>query len=97
MQAKKKLAILELITGIFGWVWIVTSIAALYYLAMVIFSNNTWTNFFWAFGASIIARWLAKGFRDNKIRLTYEAHFISEGLTPEEAAQKWAQETIGGE
>lgn len=55
---------------------------------MVIFSDNTWSNFLWAFGFSIIAKWLSKRFDDNKKRVAYEAHLISEDLSPEEATKK---------
>lgn len=96
MQTNKKLAILELIAGLLGWVWIIAFIAALYFLAMVIFSDGTWSNFFWAVGSSIICKWLAKGFQDSKQRVAYESHLISEGLTPEEAAQRWTEEYMGG-
>ena len=97
MQTNKKLAILELITGLFGWIWIIASIASLYYLAMVIFSDTPWSIFFWVFGVSIIAKWLAKGFQDSKNRVAYEAQLIAEGYTPEEAGKKWTEEYMGND
>ncbi len=66
METKSKLAILELIAGLLGWVWIGASIAALYFLAMAVLSDGTWSRFFWALGAGVVAKWLARDFQDNK-------------------------------
>ena len=40
MQLKYKLALLELIGGIFGWVWILALLAALYFLVMALFAGG---------------------------------------------------------
>ena len=81
METKSKLAILELIAGLLGWVWIGASIAALYFLAMAVLSDGTWSQFFWALGAGVIAKWLARGFEDNKKRVAYEAQPQSSDAT----------------
>jgi membrane protein implicated in regulation of membrane protease activity len=73
METKSKLAFLKLIAGLFGWIWIGASIAALYFLAIVMFYGGTWTQFFWALGTSIVAKWLARSFDDNKKRVAFEA------------------------
>ncbi|MEH6556692.1 MAG: hypothetical protein V7708_02785 [Oceanicoccus sp.] len=72
MQSNRKLAMLELIAGIFGWIWIVASIAGLYYLAMALFSDGVWSSFFWAFGTGAVAKWLSIGFDETKKRGVYE-------------------------
>ena len=95
METKSKLATLELIAGVFGWIWIGASIAALYFIAMAVFSDGAWPPFFWALGGSIVAQWLARGFEDNKKRVAYEAQLITEGYSPEEAGKKWVQEYSG--
>lgn len=95
MQTKSKLVILELIAGLIGWVWIGASIAALYFLAMAVFSDGTWSQFFWTLGANIVAKWLTRGFEDNKKRVAYEARLIDEGHSPEEARKIWVQEYSG--
>jgi uncharacterized membrane protein len=41
MNTKSKLIILELIAGLFGWVWVIASIAMFYFLVMVVFSDGT--------------------------------------------------------
>ena len=95
MDTRTKGTILELAAGLFGWVWIGASIAAVYFLASAIFFDGSWPNFFWALGASMVAKWLARGFEDNKIRVAYEAKLIDEGYSPEEAGKKWTQEYFG--
>ena len=95
MQTKTKLVLLELTGGIFGWVWIIASVAALYFLAVAVFSDSPWSRFFWAFSVSVIAKWLAKGFRDNQQRVTFEAKLIAEGYTPEQSSQEWVSRYMG--
>ena len=95
METKSKPTTLELIGGLFGWIWIGASIITLYFLAMVVLSDGTWSQFFWALGVSIIAKWLARGFEDNKKRVAYEAQLIAEGHSPEEAEKRWIQEYSG--
>jgi hypothetical protein len=90
MQTKTKLMVLELIAGLFGWIWIIAFIAALYFLAVAIFSGGPWSRFFWALGLSAIAKWLLRGFNDNKQRVAFEAKLIADGYTREEAGEEWA-------
>ena len=72
MKKISKLMIFELLEGLFGWVYIGASIATLYFVISVIFFDGTWISFFWAFGVGAIARWLASGFKENKIRINLE-------------------------
>jgi hypothetical protein len=97
MQTKTKLALLELIGGIFGWVWIISFLAALYFLAMAIFSDGPWSRFFWAFGIGAVAKWLTRGLRDNQARVAFEAKLVAEGYTPEQAAKEWTSRYMGGD
>ncbi|WP_038247538.1 NfeD family protein [Ghiorsea bivora] len=92
MKTKSKLVFLELITSLFGWIWIGASIIALYSLIVALFSDGTWSQFFWALGASIIAKWLTRGFEDNRERIAYEAKLVNEGYSVEEAGQIWFQQ-----
>lgn len=95
MTTKSKLITLELIAGLLGWVWVGASIAALYFLAIAVFSDGAWSQFFWAIGASIVAKWLARGVEDNKNRVAYVAGLVADGFSPEEAGEKWYQEYSG--
>lgn len=92
MSTKSKLVFFELISGVLGWIWIISSIAMLYFIAMIIFSDGTWNQFFWALGVSIISKWLAKGFNDTKIRIAFEQKLIDDGYSKEEAGKIWLEE-----
>lgn len=96
MKTKTKLVWLELVGGIFGWIWIVASVVTLYFLVMAVFSDSPWSRFFWAFGVGAIAKWLASGFRDNQQRVAFEADLIAKGYSCEEAAKEWLSRYMGG-
>jgi len=91
MQTRSKLALLELIGGLFGWVWIIASIASIYFLVAALAFNGRWSNLFWAFGTGVVAKWLARGFNDHQKRVAYEAELVSQGLSPEEAREAWVR------
>ena len=44
MKPIKKAMWFELVGGIFGWVWIVASIGAIYFLVQAVFYNGSWVN-----------------------------------------------------
>ncbi len=91
MQKKSKLIILELISGALGWLWIIAGLAALYFLVSAIGFNGRWSNFIWALVISVVAKWLAKSFLENKQRVAYEAELLNKGYTPEQAGREWIQ------
>jgi hypothetical protein len=79
MQLNYKLALLELIGGLFGWVWILASLAALYFLAMALFAGGSWWRFLAAMGTAAIGKWLLSGFEENKRRVAFEAALVAGG------------------
>lgn len=89
MQTQSKLAILELIAGLLGWVWLLASIASIYFLIVALAFNGQWSNFFWVIGVGVVAKWLTSGFRDHQLRVAYEAQLVSSGLSPDEARAAW--------
>ena len=91
MTQQGKLVALELIGGVFGWIWIASTIAALYFIYAAIWDGGTWTNVFWAVGVGVISKWLARGFNENKARVSVETHLMEQGMTAEEAAQSYIQ------
>ena len=91
MELRKKLVLLELIGGIFGWLWILASLATLYFLVAAIFFDSPWSRALWAFGTGVVAKWLAKGFRDNQVRVAYVAEQMEKGLSHEEASREWSE------
>jgi hypothetical protein len=95
MTTKGKLVTLELVVGLFGWIWIIASIAALVFFVMAIGFDGQWSRFFWALGIGIVAKWFTKGLQDNKIRVAFEAKMIAEGMSPEEARREWNKQYLG--
>ena len=61
LNIRTKLVWLELIGGIFGWIWIVAGLAAIYFLGTAIFSSSPWSRVWWAVGVSVVSKWLARG------------------------------------
>ena len=88
MPTRSKLMTMELLSGVFGWAWIIAFGFAVYYL----FSNDPWSSFFWALGISAVAKWLARGFNDHKVRLFYVDDLMQKGMSQAEANEQWYQE-----
>ena len=89
MQTKTKMVWLELIGGLFGWTWIIASLALVYFLIVAILGRGTWAHVGWSFGVGAIAKWLARGFNDNKERVAFTAALVAQGYTPEAAGDEW--------
>jgi hypothetical protein len=89
MQLNYKLALLELIGGLFGWVWILASLVALYFLAMALFAGGSWWRFVTALGIAAMGKWLLGGFEENKRRVAFEAAAVAGGYTQTEAEHLW--------
>ena len=89
METKTKLIWLELISGVFGWVWMLACVTALYFLVVAIFSDSPWSHFFWALGIGVVAEWLARGFRENQTRVDFVAKLMEKGLSHEKASKEW--------
>ena len=66
MKTIIKLSILEFIGGLFGWVWIIASLAAVYFFVMAVFFDGGWSNFMFAFAVGLAGRELLKGFQEAK-------------------------------
>jgi hypothetical protein len=95
MQLNYKLALLELIGGLFGWVWILASLAALYFVAMALFAGGSWWRFVAALGIAAMGKWLLMGFEEHKRRVAFEAALVAGGYTQAEAENVW-DATDGG-
>ncbi|HEX3912714.1 MAG TPA: hypothetical protein VHW71_04340 [Steroidobacteraceae bacterium] len=95
MQTKTKMVWLELIGGLFGWAWIVASIAFIYFLVVAIFAAGPWSRVGWALGAGVIAKWLARGFNDHKTRVAFTANLVAQGYSPKAAGEEWYSRYTG--
>ena len=95
MKTRTKLVFLELVAGIFGWMWLIAGAATVYFAITAIWFEGSWSFILAAIITSITCKWLAKGFHDNKKRVAYEAELISRGMTPKEAGESWVQAYAG--
>jgi hypothetical protein len=92
MSTRRQLVIFELLSGLFGWVWIGASLSVVGFVAMVFIADWSWWNVLYAFIVATLAKWLAKGFLDNQRRVLFEDHLIQQGMAPQDAARRWINE-----
>ena len=95
MKTRTKLVILELVSGIFGWGWLIGAGLTVYFLVMAVGFDGTWTPFVAALVASGVCKWLARSAEDNKRRVAFEAEMVAQGMSPEEAGQAWLEAYTG--
>ena len=91
-MANNKAAVFFLLSGLFGWIWIGASVAALVLIGCALFLDWSWWNVLYAVLIGGVAKWLTRGFIDNKNRVLFEQKLIEQGMTKEEAAQMWLDE-----
>ena len=87
--------ILELLSGLFGWLWIGAAIAAVIFAGLALFGDWSWWNVLYALIVSAVAKWLTRGFLDNRKRVAFEAEMMAKGMSPQEAAQEWMEAYTG--
>lgn len=95
MKTQTKIVFLELVAGIFGWMWLLAGAATVYFTITAIWFEGSWNLILAAIFTSIICKWLAKGLNDNKLRVAYEAELVSRGMTSKEAGENWGQTYLG--
>lgn len=83
MNTKYKYAMFELFFGMIGWVWIISSLAGIYFFISALFFEGLWASFFWAFGAGIVAKWLARSLEATSKRVASEVTRISNKKSPD--------------
>ena len=77
MTIKSQGVMFAILSGLFGWVWIGSTIAVLVFAGLALFSDWSWWNVLYALIASGIAKWLARGFLDNQKRIAFEQDLIA--------------------
>lgn len=88
--------ILELLGGLFGWVWIGASIASLYFLYGALANDAPWSPLIWSVGTGIIAKQVAVVLNGNHQRLDYVDQLIQRGYTNLDALAAWRTANSGG-
>lgn len=96
MHTRTKVQALQVVEGIFGWVWIGASLVAIYSFGSALAFGGPWRRFFCAVGIGMVAKWLAVGTIDSRKRVAYEAALVNRGLPPDEAAHAWYAAYNGG-
>lgn len=96
MSKRRQLVVFELMSGLLGWVWIGANLSTVGFVAMALVYGWSWWNVLYAFIIGALAKWLARGFIDNKRRVLFEEHMIREGMTKEDAARRWMEEYSKG-
>src|SRR3546814_5413877 len=66
MNSKGQLIAFELLSGLFGWVWIGGGIAAMVFAGLALFGDWSWWNVLYAAIVSGVAKWLTRGFLGNQ-------------------------------
>ncbi len=85
MKVIHKLALLEFIGGLFGWIWMGAGIAALYFFVVAIGFDGQWSKFFWAFGISVVSKSLLRGFMETQYRVQNTAELGEQNQTSEDS------------
>jgi hypothetical protein len=96
IKIKLKLVILDVLGGIFGWIWIGAAIASVYFLYGVLASAAPWSNLIWSLGVAFLAKCLSVSFNDHKQRVDYVDQLIRRGHTQTAATEAWRTALNGG-
>ena len=96
MRISTKLIILELLGGIFGWIWIGASIASLYFLYVALANDAAWSSLLWSVGIGFISKRITYVLNENQHRIHYVDQLVSRGHTRGEAASAWLTAMNGG-
>ena len=72
MGLNSQAALFELLTGLFGWIWIAAGIATAGFAVYALFFEGSWWNVLWSVLSGAVAKWLAGGFMANQLRVQQE-------------------------
>lgn len=86
MMIRTKLVLLEAFSGIFGWIWLLSIPASIYFLVRAIGFGGSWLVFAVAFVAGAIGKALCASFNSERRRVASLAE--SEGLWPPQDQDK---------
>lgn len=87
--------ILELLGGLFGWIWIGASIASLYFSYGALANDAPWSSLLWSVGIGLFAKQVAVVLNGNQQRLDYVDQLIQRGYTKLDASAAWRTATSG--
>jgi len=96
MKTTTKLVILGLLGGIFSWLWVVASVAAIYFLYEVLAHDAPWSFLLWSVVAGLVAKQSATSIYDAKRRLDYVDQLMDRGYVQVDAEAAWHTAENGG-
>ena len=96
VKTKKKLRILELLSGIFGLICAAAAIASVYFLYGVFARVTPWSYPLGSFGAGVVAVLIVAALNASKHRVDYVDQLIERGYSQGEAEEAWRTADSGG-
>ena len=90
------LALLKVLGGIFGSLWIGASIAAIYFLYGALADNGPWLPVLWSAVAGLVAKTIAAILNENQRKLDYMVQLNQYGYPKSEAELAWRTAADGG-
>lgn len=96
MNMRTVLVLLELLGGIFGWMWIAASIAAIYFLYGALANDDPWLYVLWSAVAGFGAKTVAVILNQNQRRLDYIDQLVQHGYPKSAAEVAWRTAADGG-
>ncbi len=79
----------ELLSGLFGWAWLLGSAFFVVAVGCALFKVWPWSYALYALGGSLVSKWIARAAIDNKRRVLIEETLMLNGMTKEQASQAW--------
>ena len=95
MSTQAQVRKFEILSGIFGWVWLLTIPCWLWFLGTAVFSDGPWTRFLIVFVVGFVAKNMVRGFEAHKRRVALQAQLIAEGM-PHQTAHELAYAAMNG-
>lgn len=96
MRTRTKIFTLDLLGGVFGFVWIAAFVAAVYFLHEALANGAPWSGLSWSLVTGVISKQIAAAFRVNKQRVEYVGHLTERGYAKAAAEAAWRTASGGG-
>jgi hypothetical protein len=87
---------LELLSGLFAWIWIAAAIAAAYFLYGALANEAPLDYLLGSIVAGLVAKYLAATLNSSKEQVDYVDQLIGRGYTQAEARSAWEIANNGG-
>jgi hypothetical protein len=92
-----KFYISQIIGALFGYVWMLSIPALIFFIVMALFFEWGWNNVYMTFFAGAISKWMLRGFRDTSERIKVEYYLMNKhGFTLKQARTLWEYSYANG-